>query len=142
MKRLNRELKQIRENKSLPYKLGPKTDGDMSVWLATILGPTNTIYEGMSYDIEITIPMNGYPFKPPVPLMITPIMHPNIENGKACLSLLKAWSPEKRITSVVDEIITLLHMPCWEERICMEPADKDEFTRQARQHTLRQISNL
>lgn len=132
VKRLNRELRQIMKNKDLPYVLGPKTEDDLSVWTAKVPGPKGTAYEDTIYEIEITIPMNGYPFIPPVPVFVTPIFHPNIEKGKACLSLVKDWSPEKNMTDVLDELVTLLHTPCWSERIIMEPKDPVEFMKQAR----------
>lgn len=132
IKRLHRELREIGLNQELPYYLAPKNTHELSVWIAKVPGPKGTAYEGIVYEIEITVPMASYPFKAPSHVFITPIMHPNIENGKACLTLTRDWSPDKNLTDLVNEIVTLLRYPRWNERLIMVPENPVEFMKQAK----------
>lgn len=60
---------------------------DPLIWFAKVKGPPNSPYEGGTFTIKIQI-SEDYPNCVPKMEFITPIFHPNIQNGKICLDLL------------------------------------------------------
>uniref|UniRef100_A0A671WTX1 Ubiquitin-conjugating enzyme E2D 3 n=1 Tax=Sparus aurata TaxID=8175 RepID=A0A671WTX1_SPAAU len=90
---------------------GPVGD-DMFHWQATIMGPSDSPYQGGVFFLTIHFPTD-YPFKPPKVAFTTRIYHPNINsNGSICLDILRSqWSPALTISKVLLSICSLLCDP-------------------------------
>lgn len=87
-------------------------DGNMLCWTATITGPTETPYSGLSLKLSFAFPSN-YPYAPPTVLFKTPIYHPNVDfSGRICLDILKEkWSAVYNVQSVLLSLQSLLGEP-------------------------------
>jgi ubiquitin-conjugating enzyme E2 D/E len=142
LKRLQKEVSEIQKDTPVNCSAGPNNN-DLFNWEATIIGPTETPYEGGIFKLKILFPAD-YPFKPPKITFETPIYHPNINsNGGICLDILKdQWSPALNITKVLLSICSLLDEPNPDDPLMPEIAqlfksNKAEFTRIAREHTIK-----
>ncbi len=113
LKRITKELKEIQSNPPHNCSAGPKEDqDDMFKWSGTIMGPSDSPYEGGLFILDITFPTN-YPFKPPKINFTTKVYHPNINSqGNICLDILKdQWSPALTVSKVLLSICSLLTDP-------------------------------
>ena len=119
LKRINKELKDISNDPPAQCSAGPVGDDPFhwqvgcgggcggEGWLynfslqATILGPSESPYEGGVFFLNIHFPTD-YPFKPPKFAFTTRIYHPNINsNGAICLDILRSqWSPALTVSKV------------------------------------------
>lgn len=142
LKRLQKEVTEIQKDTPVNCSAGPNNN-DLFNWEATIIGPTETPYEGGIFRLKILFPAD-YPFKPPKITFETPIYHPNINsNGGICLDILKdQWSPALNITKVLLSICSLLDEPNPDDPLVPEIAqlfksNKAEFNRLAREHTIK-----
>lgn len=64
-------------------------DGASDRLEAQLTGPEETPYSEGSFHLEISVPPR-YPFEPPKVRFVTPIYHPNIDDGgRICLDTLK-----------------------------------------------------
>ena len=142
LKRLQKEVSEIQKDTPVNCSAGPNNN-DLFNWEATIIGPTETPYEGGIFKLKILFPAD-YPFKPPKITFETPIYHPNINaNGGICLDILKdQWSPALNITKVLLSICSLLDEPNPDDPLVPDIAqlfksNKAEFTRLAREHTIK-----
>lgn len=90
----------------------PDADGNLLSWTATITGPTETPYEGLTLKLSFSFPSN-YPYAPPTVLYKTPIYHPNVDfSGRICLDILKdKWSAVYNVQSVLLSLQSLLGEP-------------------------------
>ena len=111
VKRLNEEVKDLSKNPIDNCSAGPVED-DIMHWIATIIGPEKTPYEGGIFKLDIKF-MPEHPFKAPSISFITPIYHCNInKRGSICLDILKdQWSPALTISKVLLSICSLLSEP-------------------------------
>ncbi|KAG6516380.1 hypothetical protein ZIOFF_026839 [Zingiber officinale] len=72
--------------------------------------------ESCIFIVKIQIP-ERYPFQPPNVTFVTPIYHPNIDNGgRICLDILNlppkgAWQPSMNISTILTSIRLLLSEP-------------------------------
>lgn len=109
--RLNRELKQISKNSTENISVGLKDDNILE-WEATLIGPTQTPYEGGIFKLRLLF-TDDYPFKPPKITFTTRIYHPNINRqGVICLDILKNnWSPALTVSKILLSICSLLSDP-------------------------------
>lgn len=112
IKRIQSELKEMLNNPPSNCSGGPVDDSDVFKWHATIIGPTDTPYEGGIFNLLIDFPMD-YPFKPPRVKFTTKIYHCNISStGSICLDILKEqWSPALTISKVLLCICSLMDDP-------------------------------
>ena len=112
LKRITKELNDIQKDPPTNCSAGPVYQNDMFNWSATIMGPSDSSYQGGVFFLTIKFP-SDYPFKPPKVSFTTRIYHPNINaNGAICLDILKdQWSPALTISKVLLSISSLLTDP-------------------------------
>ena len=85
----------------------------LTQWNATIIGPSDTPYEGGKFIVNIDFSDN-YPFKAPKVLFNTKIFHPNIkqDTGEICAQAIEnAWVPTLNAKFVIESLMTLLKNP-------------------------------
>ena len=109
LKRIQKELVDFNKDPPANCSAGPVNDSDLFHWQATIMGPSDSPYQGGVFFLNIHFPTD-YPFKPPKCTFTTRIYHPNINsNGSICLDILKdQWSPALTISKVLLSISSLL----------------------------------
>eukprot|EP00033_Pygsuia_biforma_P003878 GCRY01004247.1.p1 GENE.GCRY01004247.1~~GCRY01004247.1.p1 ORF type:complete len:156 (-),score=22.43 GCRY01004247.1:207-674(-) len=107
-KRITKELAEISLDPPGNCSAAPKGD-NVYEWVATVMGPKGTVYEGGVFFLDVVFPSN-YPFKPPKVTFRTRIYHCNINSsGAICLDILKDnWSPALTISKVLLSICSLL----------------------------------
>ena len=110
LKRLQKELDEMKENPSEKIQAGPIDEKNMYKWEAMMMGPDDTAYAGGVFFLNIDIPTD-YPFKPPRMYFTTRIYHPNIsKNGDICLFGFcsccggKDWSPALTIAKRIQTL--------------------------------------
>ena len=140
LKRLHVELAELKKNPPANCSAGPD-ESDMMYWMATIMGPSESPYEGGIFNLSICF-SKEYPFKPPTIKFITPIYHCNIDAmGHICLDILKdQWSPALTISKILLSICSLMDDPNPLDPLVPEIADlffKDEklHNEKAREYT-------
>uniref|UniRef100_A0A5K3FWZ0 E2 ubiquitin-conjugating enzyme n=1 Tax=Mesocestoides corti TaxID=53468 RepID=A0A5K3FWZ0_MESCO len=111
LKRITKELSDLSRDPPAQCSAGPSGD-DMFHWQATIMGPSDSPFDGGVFFLNIHFPTD-YPFKPPKITFITKIYHPNINSdGNICLDILRnQWSPALTISKVLLSICSLLTDP-------------------------------
>lgn len=100
-----------------------------------IEGPEGTVYSKGVFILKIQIP-ERYPFQPPNVTFVTPIYHPNIDNGgRICLDILNlppkgAWQPSLNIYTVLRSIGLLLTEPNPDDGLMAEISREYKYNRQ------------
>ena len=112
LKRIKSELIEMQNNPPANCSGGPINDDNLLKWQATIIGPSETPYEGGIFTLSINF-SNDYPFKPPLVKFTTKIYHCNVSpGGSICLDILKdQWSPALTISKVLLCICSLMDDP-------------------------------
>uniref|UniRef100_A0AAV2JHA9 Beta-mannosidase n=1 Tax=Knipowitschia caucasica TaxID=637954 RepID=A0AAV2JHA9_KNICA len=145
LKRIQKELTDLGRDPPAQCSAGPVGD-DMFHWQATIMGPTDSPYQGGVFFLTIHFPTD-YPFKPPKVAFTTRIYHPNINsNGSICLDILRSqWSPALTISKVLLSICSLLTDPNPDDPLVPEIAriyktDNSRYNKLARDWTNNKLS--
>ncbi|KAF8388990.1 hypothetical protein HHK36_025674 [Tetracentron sinense] len=140
--RMQKELKLLLTDPppgaSLPFLSGDPNSSSSSLSSidAQIEGPEGTVYSKGIFNIKIQIP-ERYPFQPPNVCFVTPIYHPNIDNGgRICLDILNlppkgAWQPSLNISTVLTSIGLLLSEPNPDDGLMCEVSREYKYNRQA-----------
>lgn len=141
IKRLNKELLEMKNNPPLNCSAGPDDEDNLFKWTATIYGPEGSPYEGGIFILDIDFP-SDYPFKPPKIIFKTKIFHCNINyQGFICLDILKEkWSPALTISKVLLSICSLLddqnpNDPLEPEIANLYVDNQEEFIKKAKLYT-------
>ena len=107
--RIQRELKEF--IKSPPPNLTVKVGSNIRVWIITMEGAKNSVYEGEVFKLRISFPPQ-YPTVPPSVYFLQghiPIHEHVYTNGDICLSLLgKDWRPTMTAQSIAVSILSIL----------------------------------
>ncbi|EDQ89943.1 uncharacterized protein MONBRDRAFT_20838 [Monosiga brevicollis MX1] len=143
LKRVNRELKELRRDPPTNISAGPIKEDDVFHWQGTIVGPEDSPYAGGIFQLEIKFPPD-YPFKPPKCAFRTKLYHPNVSSsGGICLDILKKeWSPALTVSKVLLSISSLLTDPNPDDPLVPDVArqyvkDREAFNATAREWTLK-----
>jgi ubiquitin-conjugating enzyme E2 D/E len=139
--RIKKELELFTKDPPTNCSAGP-LDDDIYRWQATIMGPSDSPYQGGVFYLDINFPQD-YPYKPPKIRFNTKIYHPNINSsGGICLDILKdQWSPALTISKVLLSICSLLTDPNPDDPLVPSIAElyihnREEYVMQARAYTL------
>lgn len=140
--RIQKELSILVKDPPDNCSAGPSGD-DLFHWEGTIIGPTETVYEGGVFRLDIQFPKN-YPFKPPKVRFLTKIYHPNINSGGfICLDIFKEnWSPALTITKVLLSICSLLTDPNPDDPLVVDIADEYVNEREKYNETARSWTQI
>lgn len=88
-------------------------EGDnLFIWIGTIHGANETVYEDMKFKLTIKFPEN-YPYSAPTIKFLTPCFHPNVDQyGNICLDILKEkWSASYSVATILQSLRSLLGDP-------------------------------
>lgn len=107
-KRLQQELMSMMQNDDGQVSAFPNGDSLFN-WIGTIKGPTDTVFEGLTFKLSLKF-TEEYPFKAPVVKFVTGCFHPNVDSeGNICLDILKEkWSAAYSVKSILQSIQSLL----------------------------------
>jgi len=123
LRRLENEKNKFVKNPTTNCEAHP-VDNSLLSWVATILGPAGTPYEGGIFKLKLNF-TTQYPCEPPQVRFITKIFHPNIDSdGGICLDILKdEWSPILNIEKILLSICVLMGTPNPDDPLVKYSAD-------------------
>jgi ubiquitin-conjugating enzyme E2 D len=118
LRRLMKEKELIDENAeqdAVMFKIN-QPDENMYHRTAIIFGPSESLYEGYGFELDITLP-NDYPTSAMTLKFVTPIQHVNVNSsGNICMDILKdKWTSAQNIRTVLISLISLLADPNTED---------------------------
>ena len=106
--RISRELEEFMENP--PDGCRVKVGKNLNVWVVTLTGAADTVFEGEKYKLRVAFPAD-YPTSPPSVYFLDPApRHPHVyTNGDICLNLLgNGWRPTLTIAQLSLSILSML----------------------------------
>jgi len=107
--RIQKELKAFL--KSPPDNLSVQVGSNIRLWIVTMVGAKDTIYEGEVFKLRIEFPKD-YPTVPPSVYFLKkhmPVHEHVYTNGDICLSLLgNGWRPTMSAQSIAVSILSIL----------------------------------
>mmetsp|Transcript_17626 Transcript_17626/g.35766 ORF Transcript_17626/g.35766 Transcript_17626/m.35766 type:complete len:150 (+) Transcript_17626:340-789(+) len=111
LRRLKKEMSEMTSNPPENISAAPVGD-DLFHWKASIIGPSDSLYSGGVFHLDIQIPTD-YPFKPPKVQFTTRVYHVNVNtSGGICLDILQdKWSPALSIGQTLLSVGQLLEEP-------------------------------
>jgi len=115
MLRLAKEVRMLAEEPPPGVQCWPVDDSLVRLE-AQVTGPEATPYATGVWRLEVAVP-SRYPFEPPKVRFVTPIYHPNIDDGgRICLDTLKmqpagSWSPSVNLSTLLTSIRLLMAHP-------------------------------
>lgn len=122
---LQKQLKDLTKNPVHGFSAGLAEDNNLFKWMLTIIGPSDTPYDGGFFNAIMEFPSN-YPNSPPFLKFTSEMWHPNVySDGKVCISILhepgddphgyelsnERWSPVHTVETIVLSIISMLSSP-------------------------------
>ncbi|CEG37964.1 ubiquitin-conjugating enzyme e2 t-like [Plasmopara halstedii] len=149
--RMRKEIAMLESDPPFGVSAWPKDD-QLDRLEAQIMGPEGSPYERGLFNLEIDIP-ERYPFEPPKVRFLTPIYHPNIDDGgRICLDTLKmqpkgSWLPSVNICTLLTTIRLLMAEPNADDGLMPDIADifkhnRELFNSNASEMTLQHACNL
>ena len=138
MKRIKRELDEIKKNPPAEVMAGPSND-DLFVWEGMLNGPEDSPYAGGVFKFVIHF-KEDHPMSPPDIKFITKVYHPNVgQNGKICIDILQNnWSSVYTVSNVMLSILSLLTDPNCSSPLNPESAELYMNDRKAYNKTVKQ----
>lgn len=137
--RMQKEIKLLLDDPphgvSLNFSRDENVLSSLSSIEARIEGAEGTVYAKGVFILKIQIP-ERYPFQPPNVTFVTPIYHPNIDNGgRICLDILNlppkgAWQPSLNIATVLTSVGLLLSEPNPDDGLMAEISREYKYNRQ------------
>ncbi|CAO2190965.1 unnamed protein product [Urochloa humidicola] len=133
--RMQKEVKLLQDDPPHGVSLNENGLSSLTSIEARIEGPKGTVYAKGVFILKIQIP-ERYPFQPPNVTFVTPIYHPNIDNGgRICLDILNlppkgAWQPSLNIATVLTSIGLLLSEPNPDDGLMAEISREYKYNRQ------------
>lgn len=103
--------KRLRNERERFTRFSIRPTDNPTIWESTLPGPVGSLYEGVEFIVEFTIPPN-YPFEAPYPRFKTPIYHANIhESGFPYCAVVNTWSPSKTLETIMIYFEDILKTP-------------------------------
>jgi len=130
-------------------------EANVCVWVATIFGPAETLWDGGMFQVELVFPPD-FPDAPPYVHFLTPMFHPHISPlGVPYLRVLIMWNNleprDKSVSSLLTALVGLLALdPSPEPATHLNPEaaslafsrsddDKKEYKRQVKKRVQRSM---
>ena len=110
MKKLKKEFTELQSNPitSLGVTVGLPDPSNIFKWQISLLGPSETPYEGGVFFLEAEFPDN-YPTGGPKIKFLTKIFHCNVFDWGICISTLNHWVPTP-MDKVIADIFQLFYV--------------------------------
>jgi ubiquitin-protein ligase len=110
-------------------------ESDLKHWMISIDAPAESYYAGDVFTVELTFGPN-WPDQAPRVEMVTPIVHPNIENRAVCINIIRGqYNPSLKVRNIIEGIINALINPNPDDPVnrgvaLMQKTSLDQFRRE------------
>eukprot|EP01006_Ploeotia_vitrea_P000646 TRINITY_DN103402_c0_g1_i1.p1 TRINITY_DN103402_c0_g1~~TRINITY_DN103402_c0_g1_i1.p1 ORF type:complete len:149 (+),score=16.46 TRINITY_DN103402_c0_g1_i1:31-477(+) len=140
--RIQREIEKLKKDPPPGICACPHEE-NLRYFNVVVAGPTNSPYEGGTFNLELYLP-DEYPMVSPKVRFLTKIYHPNVDKlGRICLDILKDnWSPALQIRTVLLSIQALLSAPNPDDPLANDVAAEWKKDEKAAIETARQWTRL
>ena len=139
LKRIQKDLEEMKKSAIDRVMLGPSDDSNLFHWEGMMKGPDDSLYAGGIFKFVIDFP-NDYPMEPPKIMFTTKIYHPNIsDKGEICVDILeKSWSAAFTISKLMISISSLLTDPYPDSALNVESSRLYQTDRKAYNKTVKE----